>query len=190
MRSSDHWRIAAIVLTCTVLVTDHKRHIAIAEDSTGSKSSNDRLMQILNWIRECPAWQELEPPQLTGKEKVIAQLDAVARSDTDTIREAVKHLVINNKEYDPRLMSKLFLLNRYIFAVPSRCKRKEVRLFGNWNGIPYDDEYINLLWPFQLMAKGTLDIVSDFRGYYGEAFRPLDEFDYFNKKFGRRKRQH
>jgi hypothetical protein len=78
------------------------------------------------------------------------------------------------------------VLNRYIFAVPDQVPRGSPR-FGSFFGIPYDDQYVNELWPLSVDAAGKLELTGTFAGYYGAGYLALEEFDYFRDTFGARK---
>ena len=83
-------------------------------------------------------------------------------------------------------MSKLFLLNRYLFKVPACYKLKDARFFGAWGKVPHHADEVNLLWPLATDLSGKCVLVAKFGGYLGATYLPLPEFDWFDDRFGRR----
>jgi hypothetical protein len=82
--------------------------------------------------------------------------------------------------------SRVFLLNRYLFQAPEKSPIDE-QLFGGWAGTPIENGMVNRLWPFAYDSQNKLQLARDFEGYFGNGYRGLDEFDYFQKTFGLRK---
>jgi hypothetical protein len=177
----------AVILICMFALAANSVSpppVAFAQE----KPSRNKAEELVKLIEACPAWIDVTGADLVGGQRITECLSVVADSDTPTIREAVKRLVWKHedKEDEMGVQTKVFLLNRLIFNVPVSSKRKESPVFGGWVGVPSDDETINLLWPFETNTDGKLELISGFRGYAGEPFEALGEFDSFNKRFGRR----
>jgi hypothetical protein len=83
-------------------------------------------------------------------------------------------------------LSKVFVMNRFIFAVPSHVPWARVQVFGAWAGVPTTHDGANLMWPLSERVPGVIELTSHFKGYYGPPYRPLREFDYFSAQFGPR----
>ena len=114
-------------------------------------------------------------------------LRKISACDIGDIRAAVEQYVdTNTKSGSQNLgnLSKVFLLNRYLFNVPQLVSI-DSPLFGAWRN-PIQDGQLDLLWPFSLKPDGQLELSGMFSGYTGEAYRPMEEFDYFFKKYGLR----
>ena len=105
------------------------------------------------------------------------------------LRKAIERFIGERRcanKYSVDDMSKLFVLNRSIFKVPSQSKLPEARFFGGWIGVPRGEKGVDLLWPLTIRSGGKLELIGDFGGYYGDDFQAVEEFDYFNQRFGRR----
>ena len=102
------------------------------------------------------------------------------------IRKAIV-LIFSTHPQDTSLWSRVFLLNRYLFQVPE-ISPIDGHLFGGWAGTPVENGMVNRLWPFSYDGQNRLQLVGEFEGYYGPPYRGLDEFDYFQKKFGLRRK--
>lgn len=107
------------------------------------------------------------------------------------LKKAIERFIAERRganNYSVDDMSKLFVLNRYIFKVPAKSKLGEPG-FGGWIGIPHDETEINELWPFAVRTDGRLELIGEFGGYNGDDFQAVEEFDYFNQRFGRRQQR-
>ena len=140
-------------------------------------------------IGHIPAWTNFDPNDRGAAQDIIRGLNELAHEEIPVLRKAVSEFVLAHRKantYSVAQMSRIFLLNRYIFAVPSESNRNEVHLFGGWIGVPHDEQKTNCLWPFALANKGDLELIGKYRGYNGEQFQALEEFDDFAERFGRR----
>jgi hypothetical protein len=91
-----------------------------------------------------------------------------------------------NGEYSTGNAGQLFVMNRYLFKVPTQLKRGEARFFGGWTGVPHDENGVNPLWPLAVAKDGRLKLVGRSSRYFGDEFQAVEEFDYLNLKYGRR----
>ena len=122
---------------------------------------------------------------------MLKRIDAVALEDTVVLRDALERYVSKRQaedNYSIGEMGKLFILNRYLFNVPSSSELKQASFFGAWYGVPENERYVNLLWPLKIENNGKLTLVGEFSGYFGPDFRAVEEFDYFHRRFGCRVR--
>ena len=158
---------------------------------TPSKSAtNTSISRIVTALKQCPALTSIGPDDTTTKKKLLKCLDEMATQETPILRKAIEEFIAecrraNNYSVDE--MSKLWVLNRYIFDVPAKSKLQDARFFGGFLGVPHDEKDVNLLWPLGTTLNGKLALVGVYRGgYMGDDFQAVDEFDYFDKRFGRR----
>jgi hypothetical protein len=113
-------------------------------------------------------------------------LELISENDITLIREAIVRL-FSKYSQNTSLWSRVFILNRYLFQVPENSPIDE-HLFGGWAGTPIENGMVNRLWPFSYDSQNRLQLVGEFEGGYGNGYRGLDEFDYFHKKFGLRRK--
>jgi hypothetical protein len=83
-------------------------------------------------------------------------------------------------------LSTAYVLLRYYFRVPSWDNANNVIFFGGWEGVPVKDEKVAVLWPLKEDQNGSIHLNTVSEGYFGEPYKVLDEFDYFNEKYGPR----
>ncbi|MDX2033499.1 MAG: hypothetical protein SF339_22675 [Blastocatellia bacterium] len=153
-------------------------------------SSNDKIsmdgdvQKIASQIASCPAWDRIESENVAVRKKIEKCLEAISRNDIVLIRQAIA-LLFEKNPLDSALWSRVFLLNRYLFAVPEKSPI-DGSLFGGWAGVIVENGRVNRLWPFSIDAQNKITLIGDFEGYYGDAYKGLEEFDYFRKKYGLR----
>lgn len=152
-----------------------------------AEESVDRIIEL---IESCPAWNLLYEDDVSGRKIVIAQLQEIAKFDVSVVRLAVEKYYKGKEadnSFDITSKSRLYVLNRYLFNVPSKASF-EGTAFGGWAGVPYDEieNTINWMWPLSTDNNGNLQLTGRFRGYYGPPYLVIQEFDYFNERFGRR----
>jgi hypothetical protein len=83
--------------------------------------------------------------------------------------------------------SKIYVLNRYYFKVPSTEPLGQAVHFGGWV-VPIigDNSQQHMLWPLSEDSKKEFHITGTFQGYAGPGYNALQEFDFFFKKYGLR----
>ena len=153
------------------------------------KALSDSTSRVVATLNGCPAWSRLSATDKDDRLAILQCLHQLAKEDSVALREGIEIFVANRRsqnDYSVDAMSKLFLLDRYVFAVPAQSELSEARFFGGWIGVPVDGANVNLLWPFEVGAHGQLALVGDFGGYNGDDFQAIEEFDYFSSRFGRR----
>jgi hypothetical protein len=151
--------------------------------SVGNKDAEVIASQVLS----CPAWDEIENGGINEVQgKIMECLSAVSEHDITLIREAVA-LLYRQHSQNTSLWSRIFLLNRYLFLVPE-TSLVDGQLFGGWEGTPIENGMVNRLWPFSYDSQNNLQLTGEFKGYFGQGYMGLDEFDYFLKTFGLRKK--
>lgn len=119
--------------------------------------------------------------------KLLEGLRRVSAFHTDVIRGGIEFFIDQSKRkksYSLDEQSKLYLLNRYLFRLPRLMLRGQLPFFGGWV-IPYESKRFNPSWPFVPQPGGRLVLKGAFRGYMGDEFLALAEFDYFRKYYPR-----
>jgi len=149
------------------------------------KDDND-VEYIIVLIRSSPDWAEVEPGDQISKVGILGSLINTSNYDLRVIRRAIVKL-INDHPSDKSLWNRFFLLNRYLFDVPEKYKHNN-QLFGGPAGIPIKDGVINWLWPFSYDEVGDLQLVGVFEGYSTNPYQAVQEFDFFQKTFGFKRR--
>lgn len=154
------------------------------------KHSEERqINDIIRLIEKCPSWCHFRRNNKRMSRKILAQLDRISNYDSYLIRKAVdkysrQQLTSLSRGND--VACRIYVLNRFIFAVPEDTPF-EGRRFGGWTGRPESGGRINWLWPFSYDSYGRIELTYEYEGYMGHTYLALDEFDYFFRKFGRRK---
>jgi hypothetical protein len=108
---------------------------------------------------------------------------------TRVVREAIAKFIETRRaatSYSVDEWSKLFVLNRQLFNVPERFELGSPPSASGWQDVPQGENWINLLWPFTVDALGNPRLTEPFGGYLGGAYGALEQFDLFEKHFGRR----
>lgn len=160
--------------------------------SLGVEQPNQALADtVAREIGLCPPWSELNKGDDATRGQIMKCVEQIASNDLPVIRSAMEKYVSlksSKKAFDVAAMSRLYVLNRYVFDVPEKASF-ERSTFGGWMGVPHDSQWINLLWPFTVDEKGKLTLIGQFSGYLGEEYQALKEFDYFNEKYGVRRKE-
>ena len=157
--------------------------------SGGNQQGEPSASTVAREIESCFPWSELRESDDEARKQIMTCFGKIASYDLVMIRLAIEKYVStkrSQKAFNVAAMSRLYVLNRYLFNVPEKA-RFEKGTFGGWMGVPADSEWINLLWPFTIDEAGTLTLTGQFHGYMGDDYLALQEFDDFNKKYGGRK---
>lgn len=139
--------------------------------------------QIMRLLESCPSWT-VPPPNDVAKAKILDHLAKISAYNTTLIYEAVKKYSAMHRD-DLEALSKILLLNRFLFAVPQWVP-VDTPLFGSWRH-SVENGQISLLWPFSVRSDGTLVLTGEFSGYTGEPYQAREEFDFFSKNYGQRR---
>ncbi len=159
-----------------------------------SKEMTEDVRQLLlQKLRTAPAWTQIAqdddtPDDLKMRNNLLQLCAEIAQYRVLDIRLLLAEFIQASTGIPPGIdldqMSKLFVLNRYLFNAPSKISLRKGRSFGGWR-VPYDDRTGDMRWPFT-RVRGKLELTGNFRGYLGERYDALGEFDYFMEKFGLR----
>lgn len=167
----------------------------------GCKKSDDvcpmEAKEIVEKLETCPAWSEIYPSSemypdnAKARKQIVKLLEEIRQYPLDIVRTGIAEYVSKKQNsatgYNVAEMSRLYLLNKYIFAIPEKVPFGLLRFLGGWLGTPYDSEGRDVLWPFSKSSDGTLLLTGDFGGYKGPKYAAIDAFDYYHRVFGKRK---
>jgi hypothetical protein len=129
-------------------------------------------------IAEIPAWAPVAAAPLATIQRGLNALKKFSLSDVRSgIVEYINHSVAR-EHYGIEEMSRLFLLNRFLLAVPSAPAPRGTPVFGGWV-TPSTTEGSGLMWPFSGAPKGGIKLTGKFLDYFGPPHEALREFDYF-----------
>jgi hypothetical protein len=138
---------------------------------------------VVELLQSCPAWSA---PGSDPK-VIVAHLNPLACLSTPALRAGIEQFVARcttDKRYDIANMSKPFILNRLLFALPDK-EAADVQYFGGWER-PLNDTSRDPMWPVSLGADNKLLLTGNYTGYSGHRYLAVQEFDYFLRKYGRR----
>jgi len=146
---------------------------------------------VLLLIEAIPPWSEIgHEAAAKSRLQTVTILQRISKYDLETIREAEGQFISKQRTlptgYDVAAMSKLYVLNKYLFALPEEARIDSARFFGGWLGVPHDSDDVNLLWPFSKSEPDRLSLTGTFGGYNGDDYLALEAFDYYRRTFGRR----
>jgi hypothetical protein len=161
----------------------------------GCSKRSPEVAGAVRLLADMPSWSALQPedvavPRGDRWKQTEAVLAELSRFDTDVLRAAVESVAVSDDSMSTA--GKLFLLNRYLFAIPPRLSADDLPRFGgSWRspGHPSPSP-IGALWPFAVDRTGGLRLAHEFKGFKGNPYRPLEEFDYLSARFGRREVVH
>lgn len=132
--------------------------------------------RVAKTIHDIPPWAPTPKAQAAAIEKQLAPLRNWALADMRRGIELYIAHQISIGAYGIEEMSRLFLVNRYVLAIPEELPRAEDRAFGGWLVPP--GRSASPLWPFS-MHNGKLKLTGRFHGYTGAPYDALGEFDHF-----------
>ena len=151
--------------------------------------SEDLAVAYSDKLKKLPFWCQLKKDDTAKINELMNGLGEIASQKTEVIRRAVD-LYISNRRSEKRFYfeewSNLYVLNRLVFNVPARERIGDIKFFGGWDNVPYDDKEVSILWPLSIDLHGGMELVGFHPGYNGDEYQALKEFDYLHKKYGRR----
>jgi hypothetical protein len=161
---------------------------------------------MIERIVELPDWSKTIDPQYKSLD--YTQLKSVAVEFTGLSPEARKALVkcYSNQysfpNFDLEKASRLYLLLRVVFDLPSNHPRAKAKIFGGWlhPSIGEETTSFNLSWPVRVetvelkpdakqMSTRELMKIARFLGYFGKGYEAIGEYEYFAKNFPFRKKE-
>ena len=174
--------------------------ICLVSCTTKEAKREVMIGNIVNIIETCPSWARLSVVEYEEGEDVVeiqkkmimASMKELSKYDLDLLREAIKRYTSGDGRYSSAADARLYLLNRYIFNIAAGIPMGSMWSFAAFRpayakGLPGHAIGHDELWPLSVDAEGNLVLTGSFRGYLGEEFQPLSEFDDFRKEFGVRR---
>lgn len=186
--AAPHWMTVNYASCTTGHVTVNQAksfpHVQIVSSppSSVNASSGESLAKVLH---DLPSWVSMQELGKEQRESASREYFRISKRPLSEIRQGVAAYV---REFGSNIeaLSKVFLLNRFVFKVPSSVGRMKNVYFGSWRGVPFTKDTVDPLWPLSLDSGGNLRIVGVFGGYYGPKYMALDEFEYFAATYGPR----
>ncbi len=157
-----------------------------------SQAEEDPLNAVLQALEAAPGWALMPANEIEQKgAKLMEAMRECAQLPESDLRRLVQRFVAAHADSpisgdEVSAWSKIYVLNRFYFAVPSTEARSEVKIFGGWSGVPQEPDRLGILWPLEEEPDKTLRLAGTLQGYFGPNYRALEEFDFFSKKYGRR----
>jgi hypothetical protein len=145
--------------------------------------------EICRTLDDCIPWSQINANDVNSRNKVMDCMEKLSGYDLDILQKAVEKYVLNKEKlnsYDEDSMSRLYVLNRYIFNVPAK-KTEGIPGFWGLFGDANNSGGVDGLWPLSFDDKGHLALTGTFGGYLGEPFMAVEEFKYFKEHYGVRK---
>jgi hypothetical protein len=149
-----------------------------------------QIQAVYDLLDGAPAWPT--EPDRTRQRDLLLCCKIVALAETPVLRAAMARYVNDHGTLKPAeraaAFSKLFVLNRCVFAVTNRVASESAASFGGWPGPPNLDADAKTPWPLEPdRDRGTvLHGLRPAQG--GENYRPLAEFDELLEQYSRRER--
>jgi hypothetical protein len=182
--------VTAVGRVVTAEFHDDGQHGSSPDGNGQGRRMGEGVAKTVGELRSMPAWSELPAGDRKGLDTVMRRLQQLSKQRDATLRAAFSaYLDEERKAGGPSVaaMSRLFLANRYLFAVPAELPLGSMPFFGGWLGVPMNEETVNPLWPFATSKSGKLSLTGQFQGYTGDDYLAVAEFDRFRTQFGRRK---
>jgi hypothetical protein len=154
---------------------------------------NETDQIIASVIAEMPDWTSIEKsewskcriPTSRGAATVARHLAAF---DLDAVRSGVGRYAEDARQgsgLTVEAAGRLLILNRLVFVVPE-WSDGSVGFFGGFAGPEGAGGRLQIGWPVVTLPDGSVEIAAPFRGYFGDDFQALPEFDLFRERFPRR----
>ena len=142
--------------------------------------------KILDILREMPSWADVSHPDKDLKPEIMADMRRIATHSIEAIKAAIQAYVDQSyaaaEGYTTMDMGKLFVLNRFLFNVPLYVSPDRPG-FGGFLGVPVEEGRVNKLWPLA-QENDELTLKDDYKGYAGESYPALKEFEFFYAQYG------
>lgn len=142
-----------------------------------------------------PAWLQLPLDSKSDSEaaatEIVESCNRIrARFSLPDVRRAIcayhEYSIVQGGLEKAEAFSRIFVLNRALFAVPEWVDRSGLQAWGGFVGVPVVDGRVGLLWPLARTHSGGLVLAHPWRGYMGADYAGVAEFDYFARRFGPR----
>jgi hypothetical protein len=184
--------VAALILVAAALilvVEACKRDAAMPQHmSAKGELLNEKVRDVVALLDAMPAWATGDPIKPETCTAIKSKCEAIrVRFSHSIIRDAIVHVLqAADFKTETQTASKVFVLNRFLFEVPNDADAATIRYFGGWAGVPIKNGRVDMLWPWCQGTNG-LELENSFKGYFGEGYDGVGEFDYFKTHYDARK---
>jgi len=156
-------------------------------DSDVSVTSEEDIRAIVDRLNQAPTWADARPGSARSR-RLMDAVKFVTAHDIGQIRIALNRYVATEYTGTDTCSSRIFILNRYLFAVPETEDARNRWGFGIWDVAPIVDDTWSPLWPLAWNADRTdLAIVAGPPIQIDGEYLARAEFDFLRKKYGLRK---
>ncbi len=156
---------------------------------TGAERGRGQAVERL--LEETPAWSGVTDDDDEALRTIERQMRRLDDFEPDEIEAGVRRYVAARSAapegFDVDAMSKVYVLNRYVFDAPGAAPGGRPR-FAGFRGVPVRDGLVDELWPWERGEDGELRLTGYFRGYAGETYQALPELEAFKQAYGFRPR--
>jgi hypothetical protein len=141
-------------------------------------------------IAAMPAWADVRPRDAAGLAAVQAAVQALAALSAQQVLAGAQAYAQSFEEagaapYGVSAMSRLFVLNRWLFDLPASVPAGQAG-YGGFLGKPVVNGQLQLRWPWAAGADGRLELTGYFAGYAGESFDGVAEAGDWLGRYGLR----
>lgn len=148
--------------------------------------------EVADQLEALAPWSEVPAGDESGLRAIEEAVAPFAAFPADAVIGGVAEFVGRRESsdagFDVAAMSKPFVVNRFVFAVPDRVPVAARQGFGSFAGVPVIGDVVDELWPWHLDEDGALRLRGHFRGYVGETYLAVEEARYFSATYGLRDR--
>lgn len=174
--------VIALIIVALVETSDQRAK------SMATIRSMSEVAEILRILHRMPSPELTEKGNIAGQTQILKDLDALDQFGTSDLRLALQQFELEVGGFSARLeeMSKIMLMNRYIFKAPARRPTSWIAFHSWW--VESTDPMSHIA-PLAMDESGQIiyDPNGEFRAYMGPGYGALEEFDHFHKSYGRRK---
>lgn len=177
-----------IAILLTALVNIHSQDATKTKAKANQNATEIDKNKALKLLLELPDWYRNRTAE--NKSKYLSIAASISKFDSESIKRAESEYVHSLEvERDIRLdrMINLLIFQKIFFKVPSKyLPYKEFFAGFGYYPDPEKDGKMNWLLPLTENEKGELELTGGIIFQRGN-YRVFEEFEYFEKEFGRRK---
>jgi len=144
--------------------------------------------QLLDVFRSLPQWAAKDPgPEGWRNYERAAEL--VQNADPVELNRALLAFLDEGQGLEgPANETRLFLLSRFVFELPTRAPASERRGFKGWTNWPEPDAQgmLNLSWPVSFEGREPT-LLAPYEGSEGPRYGAVEECRYLREHYGFRK---
>ena len=153
-------------------------------------NTSDNVRQVLKCFINMPPWFYCHrEQQLQIVTKFALKISKHSLPDIRQAEIIYQAYAYDTKSYIPNsdstlgIVSKMFVVNRYIFAIPTSGYIHEHIGPHFWPSQPK----VNASWPISKSNHGSLEVSGTSMDYEGAPYFPVKDFDYLQHRYGQRR---